>query len=1444
MAITITEKVIWTVCPHGLTTEGKLSFSLHVSPRLTASGPGAHLSDSASWVDWPTLVRGCEFGLQAWLPTGQPGALVKAKDADMPVKPERAVYAALLGPTTPVVDYAFKDLKDKMILSYPVAQLARQISGLYGQLAISAQEDMPKAGQLIGLGWPYNKQDLKQRVGEVHRTPRADVLKLVHDHGAEGVAQMSDELLLDLFSQYHQPLQAPERHSHVHDPAKPDSNENAEWDGFKSAGGVPTKAALVAKTDFHRIAAALGNYPDLAQYCGLILNFELPNIFPADQVRFRAWVRRKGKLAPDPVIDVCPVTVCDKRFQAQGDANTREGFVLLKKSDYELIQMDVDGAASKVISVAVSLPRMKASEVNDDAFSDDVPQPDATAASLRTAGVMLAKAKRHVDVETRAKRAFALNKGVAMPVVGAPPVAQDLAAADLLRGYRIDIKDMNRPEHTWRSLHQRTVTYTLLKAPDASLSRLAELGIKKGSKGVTGSTKVMEGQVGTALISTADTGLPDDVYKLHEGLFVWRGWSLSAPEPFKALRNKPSPPDAPTEEQQHEAMVGENVGETPDGLPLMTEFAVTKGSLPALRFGHTYTARVRTVDLTGVSQPLIAEADDMCVSDPVTYRRYEAVESPVLMLATRPGTVAAEQYHPEDVECPLQGESMGRLAIRTYVDKPERSSKAVRRRIAPPRVTQRFAETHGVLDNSNRQLRQDVYKMLVEQDNGFGLVEVPASDYLNADPASVGDFKGKATQYTAAEEKYALPYLPDPHALAICARLRGLGDKTWKDVYIPLYDTWNDRFAKDWPHSQSVMIEGSEACLATGFRFNKATRTLEVPMPKACRQKVRLSSCIVPAQLFDPTRSVELLKFGLGALDNFALWALMQQMVAGQKMSLDRIRNLILAAQHWMFTPWREIELIHATQKPLVVPDFLTTLKVSQRPLRGLDAQLQFTTPLSGPSTVRLDLDAVWSEPDDNSVEIAAKSHPVVRGHREHVKQLPIARIDGFFGPFVPPVQEHHFHDTRYRRVIYSLTAASRFKEFFEKSLRDNDAATSVTSGDAVRWIKNSAPPPAPGVLYAIPTFGWLRSSAGAKASRRTAGLRVYLDRPWMTTGYNEMLAVVLPDTGSVYDSGDGAPNMPWVTQWGRDPLRISADITGNSPKPSAFRLARTKGPIRTPGTDFPPEEGSSLIDEAFKLNGLSVPGLSGTYAIAPHEVGFDKERQLWYADVVVAMPRGSYFPFVRLSVARYQPTSVDGAHMSPAVTCDFMQLSPDRIAVVLPVAGAAGRYAFFLYGDEPAQNAGDYAAKLGDISLRVQLHSGPPADSTLGWSDVGVLQKRSQGGTLNPSLEEGDAKTAAAKLFGTPVAGSAGAVFGKAGQRLQIESAVPAVTAQAGRVELGVSLPKLLWHTNFTAPAVPDGGKRRILITETELYPNEILDHEQPPSLLGRIVYAEGLEF
>ena len=162
--------------------------------------------------------------------------------------------------------------------------------------------------------------------------------------------------------------------------------------------------------------------------------------------------------------------------------------------------------------------------------------------------------------------------------------------------------------------------------------------------------------------------------------------------------------------------------------------------------------------------------------------------------------------------------------------------------------------------------------------------------------------------------------------------------------------------------------------------------------------------------------------------------------------------------------------------------------------------------------------------------------------------------------------------------------------------------------------VPSSVRPPAPAVRYLIPAFRWQQeSNPKLKTSLRIGNIiRAYMSRPWFQTGAGELLGVVVaaPPIGTALPS----TLAPLVSGYGVDLLE---EQTGTSP----------------------------WVD------------------VAGHEVAWDKDRQLWFSDIEIGtISATTYFPFVKLALVRYQPSSLQGLELSRVVQADFIQVSPDRV--------------------------------------------------------------------------------------------------------------------------------------------------------------------------------------
>jgi hypothetical protein len=131
---------------------------------------------------------------------------------------------------------------------------------------------------------------------------------------------------------------------------------------------------------------------------------------------------------------------------------------------------------------------------------------------------------------------------------------------------------------------------------------------------------------------------------------------------------------------------------------------------------------------------------------------------------------------------------------------------------------------------------------------------------------------------------------------------------------------------------------------------------------------------------------------------------------------------------------------------------------------------------------------------------------------------------------------------------------------------------------------------------------------------------------------------------------------------------------------------------------------------------GISLAELPGAAAdVAAFPVHYDEQRRLWYCDVVME-PGRSYYPFVRLALARFQPHSVQGVHLSTLLLADFAQLAPDRWAVARRDAANHHRYQVTVTGPAPMKSL----AWKGPTRVFLRLEQQPRfATGDLGWIPV-----------------------------------------------------------------------------------------------------------------------------
>jgi hypothetical protein len=1051
--------------------------------------------------------------------------------------------------------------------------------------------------------------------------------------------------------------------------------------------------------DFHQMLSALGRYPFLMRLLGIVRDLEVayPGALGDTTVQVIAsWPTKAGSTVPE-VKTNCHVgeNTFYARRRAANPELTADGLGMLPFNDaneYDIVQINQDGAALKTLQFAKNVVRATFDPADTTNYPDYIPEqgevpgeqyfvyktedtPMAYAIpAMNSIGISVARIDRAAKTEANLTAQVGKNNALE-----AGSVTFD--AEDLVRGYAIDVYDDKTQK--WRSLNERVGSYTF---SETTLDGIED-----------------EGWVSMGLATPADGSSSEA--KLQETLFNWWGWSLSAPRPGKTMDKDGNPAytqSAPTGQ-----------------FDLTVDFEAKPGSLPKLRFGTSYRLRARAVDLAGNRTPREAVTGFEHASAAVTYGRFDPVSSPDVVLDEPLG----------------EGDARDRIVIRSNYDT---FADTAIRHIAPPKAAETMAETLGNLDAANGGLDADAYKLLQQKDGGSW------TDIGKPDPNNPGVF------YVTEESSAILPYLPD--LLARGVTLRGLPGSGGA-VKVPFYDK------KAWPDAAPFDLVLSEGGGAP--QFQAGPRDLDVRLDKGDVANVRLSSYMEQADV-----------------DRMGLLRWLQENSVPAE--VESFRQRVQAGIHWMVTPFRKLTLVHAVRQPLLRPKF-NDLKVDpDRALGDTFAVLHDAVfELSRKSTTRIDVVAQWSE----TLDPLGRPGPIVAPTSAKPFQVKVA-LDPTHETTLDLKGQHEFGDTKYRRVMYSAHATSRFAEYFaerkEKTqvhdgqkvllhppLTDDgvnwggvvEGSETVTAADrTTKYVRgvdytmdyglgtftalpgldgkmvvityvptpivrktaervsldipSTARPAAPKVLYLIPTFGWTSSAnqAGTQytSERRGGGLRAYMERPWFSSGDGELLGVVIW-TGA---QPPGEDIKPYVTDWALDPMYKSAPTTA-APALGAFKLA-------TPETS--------------KMSGVTLEelGVVDSFHVAGHPVGYDPERKLWYCDIEIDAG-ASYFPMVRLALARYQPNSVPNAHLSRVVLADFVQLTANRTASLTRPSKQSDTLNVAVTGLSYSKLTGTDGASIVEVSVEQERTGAGPDAGELAWDQVPASTK-----TLAPSAGPG----------------------------------------------------------------------------------------------------------
>ncbi|HVF58333.1 MAG TPA: hypothetical protein VNJ70_00745 [Thermoanaerobaculia bacterium] len=698
-----------------------------------------------------------------------------------------------------------------------------------------------------------------------------------------------------------------------------------------------------------------------------------------------------------------------------------------------------------------------------------------------------------------------------------------------------------------------------------------------------------------------------------------------------------------------------------------------------------------------------------------------------------------------------EGESLQRLVVRSGVDGPveEGGLEATivppdvyvpatiaahptvdlawgedsQRHLAPPKTSQLEAELHGRFDaaigsGSAAAVRAALAVALREAGTFFDTtvadlanpgqrlpqpgvtlhLSPTAEEPVHATPEELP--RGEAPtpgQYVAHDvDELVVPYLPDPLAAGVSLTFPDAGRDHRLTGLLAVEGT-TLRYPGAWPVPRPYRL-----VLAAGDELGAAVdgTELRITVPPGEQLRMRMSSCLDRA-----------------SLDLLGLWRSLPAVLR----SLDILAEAAADGWFWWLTPSVEMTLVHAVPKPVEVPrptilvPFRANLDTAVTLFGGIDVH--------GPSTERIDVEGAWSEwvddiakPAPERVDVVAAACGTKVGYDEDLVVLSgtdnsVPLPDGTTLRLHKAV--HQMGDTKHRTVEYRVRATTRYREYFSPLVTPSVDDLSLVGPVRRLNVLSSARPPKAVVRDVLPLFLWDERTEpaqpfGLRRTRRT-GVRIYLDRPWYATGDGELLGVLL----AVSDDADVVKS---TSQWASDPVWAQQGPAARAALPLADILHLTGlDDRRIPGRPVGPPAARPLVDLA---------GSPSVWVLG-YEPEFSPARGLWFVDVAFD-PRTAFWPFIRLAVARYQPDSNPGMHLSAVTVCDFAQLTPERTATLtrpddrhvrVVVTGPVGVPKTFL----PSLFSPPFVAHVqASRTVRARLERRVPAVGTdLGWQAV-----------------------------------------------------------------------------------------------------------------------------
>lgn len=1215
----ILETVVFTALPTARASNS-LSLSCFIAPQLggiegnPSRLPLSRYADFANGA-WATTVRQMAWNVVLRYSVDDSDE-VSYPAVRISPDPDVDLFQLLFPDTMPVDPFTFANPSNRQMLSFPIARLSQALDNLQRAVVQESPETRPEKITLVS---PYEKNGEPPRnrlpLDPFVLTPerRAALGRTIDKQLKEGGVtrapdpQGSDAtaLAVEMLNRMLAPQATPEQ---MRTPPK--------WPDL----------------DFHQALSLLTSHPNLLRKLGFIVDLRVDTggrTLRTGAIRTYVGTSWPGSYDPDQRgVDITTAfprvatRLSGTIFRPRAATTLLdEGFVDVGGLTGVTSEVEIETQATQTQATAIS----RAQHEDRQAFGT----PDRAGLPARhSSGVAIVKTDFAAALRDVMKRQ---NANWSLLLTGDEVL---IDAQDVLAGYRLDVRRTG--QSTWRTLHRRHGVLT----PYAGRSARPTVDLGDDENWVEPAT--------SSHVDDATAPL-----RLAETIARWTGWSLAFPPPGKMLDENSQAAD-PAGPSDGWAVIDSLHGTVAYGAP------ASGAQLPTLRFSSTtYEFRLRWVDMAGNSVAVSATGGPVVK---VPYLRQDPVPAPGVYLAADP----------------VWGESVDVVIVRTAASPPY-SRKASSRYVAPPSASAALAMAHGMFDDASGVPRPDAYETIATRESaalpGQQLPANPGVVPYLADPLARGLFlRGVPKAGATYDGEFSLGYggsWPDMRVVEIVVdgtMSPGASVKNGKIVvgiaagrvaHLRLshsLDPAGLQLMDLWRRAGSAAQQGRAAAGA----WWALTPDRTVVVVHASQQPVMPPAFVIvgsPLQLWKATRVANETAATLRGKINV-------DTPSTESITLTAVTTTFVDNGPGTGTPYVAIDRDAGALGTVAVEDpapggaaqnVLTQVRAPFLDTRHTLATVSAVATSRFAEYFRRDQSFTAS----NSPVVVAGGTGVVAGSaRVTYQPTPGSRA------VTATDKQYAFDDETgtFRRLSMGLLEKQQIPlgatvtvSFVPDPITRHSRETASVPRRAVTLdVPSSARPLPPDVVQVLPIFRWGGPSGSPVGSMRYGGgLRIYLGRPWGSSGIGEDLALLLRPAQA------GAADLPLddlVSRWGQDPA-----LRGVQP-PGGYQRAEFPRPTH-------------FLNKTRAITGVGLAEFNATVEAALYTVGaydattgavsgYDAARDLWFVDIEINQA-AAYRPFLQLALARYQAQSVPGLELSPVTVVDVVQLEPDRLMTV-----------------------------------------------------------------------------------------------------------------------------------------------------------------------------------